>query len=199
MRAQIAQPAFVPIDFLPDARQLLLDVEDVLELPGPGRQELDEARLESPGVPHARGDIGELLAHVFRVYVHGLELAEAGEPAQAVVEPVGRDLDLDARRPELAAAGLHARVGHIPSDAAGQEAYLGDRTVERVHLDAGLASADHHARWHARSREGWGPVRGGRDLRSREAGRDADGRSRARDPLGGDRVPRVARDLAVER
>src|SRR5207249_82427 len=87
------------------------------------------------------------------VDVDGLELPERGEPAESVVEAIGGDLHLEGRRAELAAPRLHRRVGDVATDAARQPAYLGERALERVHLDARLAGADHHARPSAGARK----------------------------------------------
>ncbi len=119
MGPEVAQPALVPLDLLSHACQLVLDVEHVLELSRPRGQQVDETGLESSRIGHAGRDVGELFAHVLGVDVHGLELPKCREPSESVVEPVGGDLHLEGRRPELAATRLHGRVGDVATDATG--------------------------------------------------------------------------------
>jgi hypothetical protein len=76
----------VALDLLAHARQLPLHGQHLLELPGAPRQQVDEPRLETPRVPHARRHVDELLAHVLGRDVHPLDAAERREPAHQRVD-----------------------------------------------------------------------------------------------------------------
>ena len=146
MRLEVAEPPFVPLDLLAHPRELLLHVEHVLELAGPGGEQVDEPRLEPPRVGHPGGDIHVLLADVLRAHVHGLELPDRGEAGQRLLEAIGRDLDLEAGGAELAASGLHRGVGDVATHPAGQRPHHRHRGLERVYLDARLSGTnDHHS------------------------------------------------------
>src|SRR5437660_1345754 len=176
VRLEIAEPPLIALDLLAHSCQLLLDIQDILELSGSCGDQLDQAGLETPRVRHAGGGVGELLADVLGADIHRLELADRCEPAQPFVEAGRRDLHLESRRAELAAAGLHRRVRDVAAELTGELAQQCDRGLERVHLDARLAGADDHGRSHV-----GGPDR--REVRRRSLPR-GDGLSENPDPCG---------------
>ena len=175
VRPEIAQPPLVPLDLFAHPRQLLLHIEHVLELAGPGGEQVDEPRLEPPRVGHPGGDIHVLLADVLRAHVHGLELPDRGEAGQRLLEAIGRDLDLEACGAELAASGLHRGVGDVAAHPAGERPHHRHRGLERVYFDACLSGANDHARGRVSRADRETLVRGG--------ARGRDGRDGVRGPL----------------
>ena len=139
---EIAQPALHPLDLLPHPRELALDRQHVLQLAGPGGQQLQQPLLQAPRVGRAGGQVHELLAHVLRADVQELEPAQRPEPVGQVVEAAGGNLDLDRGLAHLVPAGLHVRVADEPADPGGGHPEQIQRRLQRIDLDAGLPGPD---------------------------------------------------------
>src|SRR5256885_3799717 len=130
VRLEIAQPSLVALDLLAYPGQLLLDVQHVFELSSAGGDQLDQAGLQAPRVRHAGGGVREFLADVFGADVYRLERADRCQPAQPLVEAGRRELHLEGRRAELAAAGLHRRVRDVAAELTSELAHQSDRGLE---------------------------------------------------------------------